>query len=493
MEASLKVSNPKILNFYKKHDFLDFETMNILFVNILEQITENITIDKKNIEQSEIMKHVLEKMNHIESQNQLLHVEVESMRNNQTNFTHTINNIQSTMSDINTHFFSLLETNRDKYIEDIKNLIEKQNSRDTIESVVQQSNNYLMENTIQTLQELFPQVYTQIKSQIIDAHNNIKSETLSMINNIKTQDLEKVQQTFQETIHEKYDAFYTNLFQLLSQNNDTLFSKINESNNSVSQISEFIEKQKHNNSSVKGKEGECKLDKILNNLYPNACVTNTTSNAKCGDFLLERIISPDGAKKSKIMIENKEYVSNVNNDEVKKFLRDIDYIKTHGVFLSQYSGIANKNNFEINLHNGNILVYVHHVNYDPNIVNIAIQIIDQLSQKVEEYNFDGASINNETLVQVNQEMLTFFDKKNRLLSIIKDLQREIDGLEIPTLSLYLKNKFSNTEYTQFVCPHCESSFKNNRGLASHMKGCKGKGMKTIDIVTSFAKSEKQNA
>ena len=106
MEASLKVSNPKILNFYKKHDFLDFETMNILFVNILEQITENIIIDKKNIEQSEIMKHVLEKMNHIESQNQLLHVEVESMRNIQTNL-HTQLITFKTQCQILTHIFSL--------------------------------------------------------------------------------------------------------------------------------------------------------------------------------------------------------------------------------------------------------------------------------------------------------------------------------------------------------------------------------------------------
>ncbi len=126
-------------------------------------------------------------------------------------------------------------------------------------------------------------------------------------------------------------------------------------------------------SSNKGKYGEQNLCSILNTMFPSAEVQDTTGTKASGDFLLRRIDKPQ------ILFENKEYKANIDKEEVSKFIRDIDTQNTNGIFLSQYSGITFKQNYQIDLHKGNILIYVQHCEYSPERIRIAIDIIDYLS------------------------------------------------------------------------------------------------------------------
>ena len=45
---SLSCNNKNVFEFYKKHNNLDFETMNILFVNILEELNKDISTSLSN-------------------------------------------------------------------------------------------------------------------------------------------------------------------------------------------------------------------------------------------------------------------------------------------------------------------------------------------------------------------------------------------------------------------------------------------------------------
>ena len=69
-------------------------------------------------------------------------------------------------------------------------------------------------------------------------------------------------------------------------------------------------------------------------------------------------------------------IGTITLDEVKKFIRFIIEEKCNGVFLSQNSGITSKQNFQIDMCNNNILIYLHNVAYDPTIIKTAIDIID---------------------------------------------------------------------------------------------------------------------
>ena len=53
---------------------------------------------------------------------------------------------------------------------------------------------------------------------------------------------------------------------------------------------------------------------------------------------------------------NVEPNSNVKKDEVDKFLRDVTNKDCHGIFLSQTSGVVGKDNYQIDIHNKNILI-----------------------------------------------------------------------------------------------------------------------------------------
>ena len=88
------------------------------------------------------------------------------------------------------------------------------------------------------------------------------------------------------------------------------------------------------------------------------------------------------------MIENKDWGKNVVQEEVKKFIHDIETQNCSGVFLSQNYGIANKENFEINIHDGNVLIYVHEANNDPEKIKLAIDIIDHFKARINDFKLD---------------------------------------------------------------------------------------------------------
>lgn len=59
-----------------------------------------------------------------------------------------------------------------------------------------------------------------------------------------------------------------------------------------------------------------------------------------------------------ILLENKSYQNPVSKEEVVKFLRDIEYQNYCGIMLSQTSNISTKENFQIDIVNNNVVLYV---------------------------------------------------------------------------------------------------------------------------------------
>lgn len=280
-----------------------------------------------------------------------------------------------------------------------------------------------------------------------------------------------------ETIIDKTNILFTSL---ASKNNEHLEEKLKyQLHQELNPITEYLDKQKYNNSSVTGKIGENRLFYLLNECFPNASISDTTGTSKCGDFLLER-----NCKNSKIMIENKEYSTNVPDCEVRKFIRDIESIHCHGIFFSQNSGIANKNNLEINLHGKYLLIYLHHVNYDKEKIMLAVSILDMLVDKFDFDKIDSKSISQEDLSIIQKEFLNFISHKNKINELVKDFQKSLitslDLMEFPTITRILSENFSNVEFNQFECEFCGSIHKNKRALSAHQRSCK---KAKINIVT----------
>jgi hypothetical protein len=156
------------------------------------------------------------------------------------------------------------------------------------------------------------------------------------------------------------------------------------------------------------------LNNILTKEYTTAEIIRKTNQTGQGDFILKR------KDKSPILFENKEYNNNVNKDEVDKFIRDINNTEYHGIFISQHSGIVGKDNYQIDIHNKNILIYIHNCDYDITKINLAVNVIELLNDKIENININEISISNELLKDINNELLQLINTRDRILTNIKD-------------------------------------------------------------------------
>ena len=232
-------------------------------------------------------------------------------------------------------------------------------------------------------QFLFQKTESLIPQQNSDLQNKLQ-ESLKIINKdtekfVKSNITESSLQTFISQIDQKLTSSLFNTQQQITQNMsnqeqrlDQKITDIQEKTNSQNttslslntQVSDLLKKLE--NSSAKGKMSENILVNILHSLYPSGQIDHVGQTKETGDVILSRKDKP------KILIENKDWGKNVVQEEVKKFIHDIETQNCSGLFLSQNYGIANKENFEINLHDGNVLIYVHEANNDPDKIKIAI-------------------------------------------------------------------------------------------------------------------------
>lgn len=261
-------------------------------------------------------------------------------------------------------------------------------------------------------------------------------------------------------------------------NCDSIRSLVTSQNSTTSSLNDAVLSvlRKMENSSEKGKFSENILLNILQPLYPCSQIDHVGQQKETGDIMLTRNNKP------KILIENKNWNRNVTQDEVRKFIHDVETQNCCGIFLSQNCGIANKDNFEINIHDGNILLYVHCVNNDPEKIKVAIDIIDHFKILLDDLEDTTATdtIPKEKLDAINAQFQAFAQSKLSLVKLAKEFNqkfiKQIDELKIPSLEEYLSTKYACSS-TKVVCDYCERGFKNKASLASHLKGCTDKKAK----------------
>jgi hypothetical protein len=229
--------------------------------------------------------------------------------------------------------------------------------------------------------------------------------------------------------------------------------------------------KKMENSSSKGKMSENIVLNILRGLFPSAEVEYVGSQKESGDIMIHR------KDRQKILVENKCYESRqVTSDQVKKFIHDVDIQNCSGLFLSQEGGIVNKDNFEINIHNRNVLLYIHNVNYDPEIIKIAIDIIDSFKTKLDEVTLtDDYPISKDTLEEINKEYQLFVEQKLNQLKMVKEFSQKmiknIEDFQLPCLEKMLSSRFGYITSGKFVCEKCNFIGKNPLALSVHKRTC----------------------
>ena len=292
---------------------------------------------------------------------------------------------------------------------------------------------------------------------------------------------DKLEPTLREKLKEQQCQLVDNVSNKLEQLLENKISGLKETTNANKEIinsqndtlNSFL--KRFENSSKKGKISENLLNNILSEVYPLAEIEDVGKIKETGDIIMLR------KNKPKILIENKDWTRAIVNAEVQKFVRDVEIQKCHGLFLSQNVGICSKDNYEINILEGNLVtVYIHNVNYDPEKIRIGVDIIDNISEILKE--IDILEINQSTEYSISKELTQFINAeyqnylthKERTIKMAKDfvanLIKHEEEFNFSSLEKFLESK-CNTQNNKNVCKYCGFIGKKAQSLSAHMRGC----------------------
>ena len=472
---SITINNERIWSFFKeRHPSLHVEDCILLFIDFIEKFTENMNTTL----QSSMFMNLFENVKQLQTQ---------------------VDGVSRLQSEQNAGFAVKLADFKRDYIEDVK-LILSSNVSDKIAPLIREQNAMLVDKTNLLLNDVLPRSNDQLSKQMggiirdiqktimDDTHKYFSGSTISpqgLQDFISTLDakLSASLQLSQAQTESRIDSSIREM----RASSDANLGVIKELSCASQQVATALNGsvcevlKKMENSSAKGKMSENMLFNALVALYPCAQIDSVGTTKETGDIIISRKDRP------RILVENKNWDKNVVQEEVKKFLHDVEQQNCCGLFLAQNYGIANKEDFEINIHNGNVLVYVHQAKNDPDKIKVAISIIDHLKSRLDEMssdklNSDVDTICKERLDNINQEYQAFVAQKLAIMKHVRDFQTKlckmIDDVRLPSLEEHLSTRYA-TSNSKYTCQFCEAfQAKNQQALSAHHRGCAKK--KLID-------------
>tara|TARA_B110001450_G_scaffold58099_1_gene54790 strand:- start:9681 stop:10856 length:1176 start_codon:yes stop_codon:yes gene_type:complete len=232
---------------------------------------------------------------------------------------------------------------------------------------------------IKDLRREFSEKQTHLHKQIED---NVSLNYQSQLN-FKDKTINKITKELKEsnnnnnTLRDNYGIMeMSRRIELTKEHKNEMQELRNTYDKKIDKLQESIMSIQKNkdNSSIKGKVGEDKMKQILTMLFPKNEIEDTHSSPGRGDF----IITCKNDKK--ILIDNKDYSSNVPKKEIDKFEKDIreNADVFGGLLISNSSGVSKKDDFQIDIINSKPVMYLHNTNNNNNKIKCAIDLIESI-------------------------------------------------------------------------------------------------------------------
>jgi len=461
-EHSITITDETIISFYKSNPNLDIISMNHIFIEILKNLSTNLSSTIHSTTNSKILSLVTD--------------------------------IHSNISSIKSDIIIKLHESKKEYIEDVKTILSNNSltNNEKLNALIEKNNDVLLTKTTLIVNDVIPKSqdknYMQIESCIKSFCSTITQDTTKLLQLSNKDDIQI------KNVVDNIDKQFTNMISTIQQ---PIFSFIQSSeertNNGIQQVREHLSTQQvnqqkltnelndflnkyKNNSSSKGNVSEAELYFMLQSVMPSDEIVKVGTDTATCDFKVNRI----DKNKPTILFENKDYSRSVTTEEVKKFERDIQLQKNHGIFVSQKSPITFKQNFQIDVINELIHIYIPNAEYDTNKIKVAIDIIDNLSSKlqtVSNTNEDEYSVSKEDMDDIIDEYRIFVTQKLQMIETIKSINKQLldkmEEIQLPKLKkLFIK--IGNIENdNEFKCMFCNIwTGKNKASLGAHARNCK---------------------
>jgi hypothetical protein len=469
----LTIDNKEVFEFYKNNS-LNFEEMNVLFYKILKNIITstdksfNQTMAVKLFENISILNH---KMSAIE------------------------NSVNTNQQDISSLLNNKFNDYRKECMEDLK-LILNSNNVEHITPLIRETNANLIDKTTLIINELLPKNQELVSRDIDSNFKLLQSTILNETNKFLSSSLDKrTIEDFLNKINMNMSQAHNTLTTLISSSETRIENKLGVNDGKMNEMRTIFSDNNHSQKQLQNSVTEMmkKFEKgigkgtisenitynILYSLFPCAQIDYVGDVKEMCDILFMRKGMP------KILIENKDHNScNVPKKDIDKFIRDCGLQNCCGIMFAQNSGIVNKDNYEISIDNGNVLLYVNNVNFEVDKIKTAIDIVEQFKINLDKINIKNDNkyvIEHEILEEINKEFNNYSQKKHSLLKLMRDCNEKmclsVNELTMPCIEKFLSNNFAtSSSQSEKVCKYCEKYIP--KSMSSHHRYCVSK--KEID-------------
>ena len=262
MNYNMGLQNKFVWEFYDEHKNLNFEDMNILFVQIMQKLIENSNPSFN-----------------VNVVSQLL----ENVKNLQTQVSNVSDMFSKNTSDMNACFTMKFMEFKREYVEDLK-MILSNNTSDKVAPIIKEYNDTLLDKTRIMINEIIPKnqetITKDIENSIKNLHSSINQDTNTLLKSSVNKDtldsfINSLEEKFSKTIVSSQNIFNsilssteTRLENRLSELKDISKTNITSQTLLQSNVGELLKKME--NSSSKGKISENILFNILQSIYPTA-------------------------------------------------------------------------------------------------------------------------------------------------------------------------------------------------------------------------------
>jgi|LXNH01.1.fsa_nt_gb hypothetical protein len=420
---SLSITNQKVIEFYEKYPNIDFETINLCMVDMLEKIMSSSSDHISKSISSQIL-------------NQL----------------HETKNMVGFVQD----FFSSQSQNQfDQRLSSFKTQIMGE-----IQEILVNAQEKDKTNSIKTLHEpLINSISVRMNELLRDSNKPIE-------NGLK------------QSIHECENRLQSRFQNLESSSNEQKTSHLR----MEQEMHDFLQKYK-TSSSDKGKFAENQLEKIVYELFPLGTLEKTAGDKHSGDFILSRENAPTILLENKLYesktIPYKEVEKFVRDCESKNCHGIM--LSQHMPIFGRSNFQWELHRGLVLLYISNVNFDMVKIKIAVNLIDSLVQNKNILQQSGGSNEDDDdtnevntATIANEVLDSIYQEYKVFEQQKENLHVLVKDqnkkLKDQIELLQLNSLTKYLDTLYASTKTATVKCPKCGRIFGGrypNKALSKH--------------------------
>jgi len=476
-KKSITITDDTILSYYRDNPHIDIVTMNLMLIDILKSLSTNLTATVNSTINSKILSIVSD----------------------------IDKNVSSFRNDIITSFNEKLNQTRKEYVEDLKTQLTNNilSNNERLSSLIDRNADNILAKTTSIINDIVPKSqdknYLQIENCIKTFCSSIEQDTKKLLET-KNKDensskiiIDNIESSFSKMV----SSIQTPILHLVQSSEERTTGGIQKVKDEISQqhliqekltaeLNDFLNKYKHN-SSLKGGVSESELYFMLQSIMPSDEIIRVSSETASCDFKVNR----KNKDKPTILFENKDYNRSVSTDEVTKFERDLKIQKAHGIFISQKTPITFKDSFQIDIINNLIHVYIPNCQYDAEKLKTAIDIVDNLSAKLNIINSSNEvdddhmyPTTKNDIEELSNEYRNFAIQKVSILEMVKtnskQLLDKLEEIQLPRIKNILI-KFGLIDNENLKCPHCNVyEGKNKASLSAHLRNCKANSCKKKD-------------